>query len=588
MVYRGKPSAGCGECRKRRTRCDQAIPSCGQCIRTKRLCPGYRNTTDLVIFDQTLQIARKNKTRGRASTSPSSAFTSSPSPSTDPEVVAQRCDARVVQPDGFMYQCILEDLAINHFMNNHVGYDSNSSQFGYLPEYYSHGGFNYTELQQSLKAVGLAGYARLTGRADLLYPATKSYVAAVRSVNNAMSGPNLADREATLMSVMLLSVFEVLIVPRVSGLENLTNHLKGAMSIASIAVKTANLTEIYRKLLGTVVQAVAIAFWTQNEPLPHDFFLLKAEAYFHPYSIHARFVHLIVDLMRFRAGLAGGQFLSPRAACVEAQRLDASLGRFAEGLSRHAPFDKVLVPKPSQEPIYDGSYHVYPANIAAHLWNNLRLSRIQLHQTILDQLSLRSIGLNENDGPASIADQKIESEAIMKRLAAEICASVPQLADYIERLPSYVDRELSDTDNRFTIPKHKPGQPLLSLSLTTATVELSPHFIYDPGPFRKTSLRPCSEDLPRPRPASLYHIYYQLFSLNAIQSLTADMKEWIQERIYWVEEMGDPDDIGLMKAMLHRSLVRVNRRAPDIEGNCVSGQEARSCNAQTNTSIASD
>jgi hypothetical protein len=262
-----------------------------------------------------------------------------------------------VNPGSFAHQFILEDLGVKHFMDHYIGRDTNSSQFGYLPDYYAHRGFNYAELQESLKAVGLAGYARSTGRSDLLLPATKSYVAAMRSVNHAMSGPNLARREATLISVMLLSLYEVMILPRASGLENLTKHLKGAISMACLTIKETKLAEIHRKLLGTVIQAVVITFWIQQEPLSSDFFILKKEAYFHPYSVHAQFLHMIIEQMRFRDAVNAGDLRGAKAAIAQAKKLDNELGRFATGLSRHAPYDSVKLPKHSLEPVYNGVYH---------------------------------------------------------------------------------------------------------------------------------------------------------------------------------------------------------------------------------------
>ena len=195
------------------------------------------------------------------------------------------------------------------------------------------------------------------------------------------------------------------------------------------------------------------------------------------------------------------------------------------------------------------------------------MSRIYLHRTILDQISTISIGIHERYEQKLIENQQSFSETVIQDLAAEICASIPQLADYIEQLPSYMDRELNDTEKRFTIQKYIPGQPLLSLSLTTATVELSAHFLYDPGPFRYTLPQLKHDDVPHPRPASLYHAYYQLCNLELIQSLPGHMMEWIHGRLRWIEEKGDPEDLGLMRALLQRSREReTEHRSPASSG----------------------
>ncbi|KAK5991581.1 hypothetical protein PT974_09866 [Cladobotryum mycophilum] len=56
MVYCGKPSASCGNCRSKKRRCDKAVPSCGQCRRTGQICQGYRDTSSLVFRNETKRI----------------------------------------------------------------------------------------------------------------------------------------------------------------------------------------------------------------------------------------------------------------------------------------------------------------------------------------------------------------------------------------------------------------------------------------------------------------------------------------------------------------------------------------------------
>jgi hypothetical protein len=42
---------------------DQAIPACGQCIKSKRNCPSYRNEVDLMFLDETRMVVKKARTR---------------------------------------------------------------------------------------------------------------------------------------------------------------------------------------------------------------------------------------------------------------------------------------------------------------------------------------------------------------------------------------------------------------------------------------------------------------------------------------------------------------------------------------------
>ena len=84
MVYAGKPSAGCENCRyampspfpsqpyhikppltnpsqssKAKKRCDQGNPRCERCTRLGKPCGGYRDLNDLIFKDETSSTARR-------------------------------------------------------------------------------------------------------------------------------------------------------------------------------------------------------------------------------------------------------------------------------------------------------------------------------------------------------------------------------------------------------------------------------------------------------------------------------------------------------------------------------------------------
>ncbi|KAG5983081.1 hypothetical protein E4U55_000837 [Claviceps digitariae] len=59
MVYCGKPSKGCSNCRERKIRCDQKVPNCGQCEKRGQTCPGYRNLVDLMFRDESHHVIKK-------------------------------------------------------------------------------------------------------------------------------------------------------------------------------------------------------------------------------------------------------------------------------------------------------------------------------------------------------------------------------------------------------------------------------------------------------------------------------------------------------------------------------------------------
>ncbi|KAF5019784.1 hypothetical protein F66182_8221 [Fusarium sp. NRRL 66182] len=59
MVYCGKASQGCQNCRIRRIKCDKVKPECSQCIRVGKKCPGYRDQLSLMFRDESSKVIQK-------------------------------------------------------------------------------------------------------------------------------------------------------------------------------------------------------------------------------------------------------------------------------------------------------------------------------------------------------------------------------------------------------------------------------------------------------------------------------------------------------------------------------------------------
>ncbi|KAF2670717.1 hypothetical protein BT63DRAFT_438337 [Microthyrium microscopicum] len=108
MVYCGKPSRGCQNCKTRRIKCDEVQPACTQCKKSNRTCPGYPDEFDLIFRNETMAVKRKaqralsqskssNKAKVKKSpaskaTSPLSTTTSS---SVSPKVTVQQPKIKV-------------------------------------------------------------------------------------------------------------------------------------------------------------------------------------------------------------------------------------------------------------------------------------------------------------------------------------------------------------------------------------------------------------------------------------------------------------------------------------------------------------
>jgi len=98
----------------------------------------------------------------------------------------------------------------------------------------------------------------------MISTATKHYVAAIRGINAAVSDPETATQDSTLMAIIMAAMFEVLVVPRLSGMENCAKHLNGAVAIALLKLEKERLTDMTHKLLTTLVQSAIISKYQRH------------------------------------------------------------------------------------------------------------------------------------------------------------------------------------------------------------------------------------------------------------------------------------------------------------------------------------
>ncbi|KAH7377822.1 hypothetical protein BKA66DRAFT_467289 [Pyrenochaeta sp. MPI-SDFR-AT-0127] len=572
MVYRGNPSAACGECRKRRSRCDQALPACRQCTKAGRICSGYRNTTDLIFHDESTRVAQKYSGRSSSNKILLSLRTNST------HMEEQATDLPVNLCDFVRYQP-LEDLGVNFFMSKYVGDDSAVSQLYYFPAFYARTGFADPGLQQSVTAAGLAGYAKVSCRKGVSEIATRSYISAIRNINTAMSNPKEMARDSTLMSIIMASIFEVVIVPHMSGTNNCTKHLNGAVSVALLCLKFGNQTEITQKILTTLVQSVVINSWIQQVPLSPGLTELKKKTTKNkdPPSVTELLLEIVMELVQFRNELEERKHDSLIANIKKALAIDNSLSEFSKNMPQDSQYHSFRVSSESvHELAYEGYYHVYPQRFTAYLWNNVRCSQIRLHQVVLRLCRIHSSTLlpNEHD---FLSAQKLVSEARINVLAMDILATVPQLSGYSVKLELY----RKPTGTRYPVScgtsssAEVPADPSLVRRTAASQVGLKtfyyrdsspPHVSLDSPPKRTTvpsSL--CKDESPVdsptetipvmsiPDPASLRHMLYHLYVLRSIPHLPTAMTEWIQPRIIWLENTANPQDLVQLQNMLRKS-----------------------------------
>lgn len=261
--------------------------------------------------------------------------------------------------DFVLYQP-MADLGVNYFMSTYVGEDPTVSQLFYLPNFYAKTGYSNPALQQSITAAGLAGYAKTARQKEVSNAALKRYVQAIQAINTALSDSKSAMHDSTLLAIMMLSMFEVLIMPRMSDMQNCAKHLVGAVSYALLMLQHKKPGEVTLRIITTLTQSVIISTWISHTPLPPNFVELKTELdkHFVPISIHGRFLDIVMELNHFRQALQLGTYKQPTDIIKHALAIDNSLDRFSNTMPPHAIFEAVwLTGQVAEKLAYRGYYH---------------------------------------------------------------------------------------------------------------------------------------------------------------------------------------------------------------------------------------
>ncbi|KAK1761667.1 hypothetical protein QBC33DRAFT_337494 [Phialemonium atrogriseum] len=261
MVYRGKPSTACEICRWKRRKCDQGRPACGQCIRGMVACPGYRDLSGLAIHNETKDVIRKAKasnTRRRASgLDPSEgpdSHTSLPS-STSPDPP----NGLDVAAPPSQLSTSLQDVAVSHFVLAYAP----SGQFGYLPDLVDPDVLNAaaaisgtvqgkvtTPLPRAILACSLATLSLTPAYSSraILSIAYKTYNTAIASLNVALSIPATSALDDTLLSVLLLGLFEAVLFRGRKSPTSWTAHTHGALALVNMRGIEQFRTDLGRKM----------------------------------------------------------------------------------------------------------------------------------------------------------------------------------------------------------------------------------------------------------------------------------------------------------------------------------------------------
>jgi hypothetical protein len=282
-------------------------------------------------------------------------------------------------------------------------------------------------LLASMSAVGLAGLSNAIRAPELMLRAQKDYVTALRLTNLALRSPTCVKKDSTLLSVMILSIFETITGTDTKSLSAWTKHINGAAALVKLRGTQQFSTESGQRMFLQIFSSLMLSCIQRTIALPEDIVELRSEAAKHldPTKPGWKLSGVIVDFSIFRAAVRDRKMTSPREIVEKALELDRRLTETHADLPVEFKFQTVISID-QQDVVWDGYYHKYDNYWAAQIWNGMRICRILLHETIQEQIRVGSLAPVPVFTDAEVNTQNAKSITILLQLQADILASVPQ------------------------------------------------------------------------------------------------------------------------------------------------------------------
>ncbi|KAK3313819.1 hypothetical protein B0H66DRAFT_577690 [Apodospora peruviana] len=477
MVYCGKPSKGCSNCRERKIRCDQRDPGCGQCEKRQQQCPGYRNLVDLMFRDESSHVIKKAKAKARkrghltidSGLSPGSGSERGPSLTPEPRTAkslslvvprmnrssspsnqsAWSCDdgSMLMSPESGSWPAM---PAMALFYNlaptcQYNGFAYFFSRYVAVEETACHQRFDFVydiwkpstlvpERQvdgvlASMTAVGLMGLASMTHSRDLMEAAQKSYGTALQLTNVALKDPVEAIKDTTMLSVLILGLFEMLSenTQRRRTVEAFQEHVNGAAALAKLRGPAQFRSRAGARMFSMLCQRVVISCVLKDEPMPPVLLDLWQEMSktLDPTDPTAWVTPLICQALQVRHVIKKGAMTNPEIIVCTLLGIEADFETRTGQLSSSWDYRTFRVSR-HHPAIFGGTCHLYPSSWQATVWNILRTVRILILETILAEIYNESQRYSSRLSSDYYIHEFNKAKRKLQRMVEAISASVPQ------------------------------------------------------------------------------------------------------------------------------------------------------------------
>jgi hypothetical protein len=355
----------------------------------------------------------------------------------------------------------LEELGTNVFLENFVAQHNGPS----------HGHFNYLHdmcrreqgmaftLATSVVAAGLATYANTSKSPELMGQARRQYVVALRNINAALRSPVDAIKDSTLISIMVVSVFEAITGTNGLSLKAWTEHINGASTLLKLRGCSQIQTVTGLRMFIHVTSHLLVSCIQRELPMPQHLQNLRLEAFqLVPPDPAWQFLKVIDEFTIFRSSVKSGTLSDPETIISTALRYDGDLVRIFSNVPPEWLYETVSTDD-DPDIVWNGCYDIYYDYWVAQIWNGMRSARIMLNETIRSRLLEGFTSVPPSFTTSEYTAQFQISTDVLVKMRDEILRSIPQHIGYVTRKPFAYSSQNSS-------PSRTPTPPFDGTSFT--------------------------------------------------------------------------------------------------------------------------
>ncbi|OAP55666.1 hypothetical protein AYL99_09818 [Fonsecaea erecta] len=413
--------------------CDQATPSCSQCLRVGVACAGYRDLTTIVIRDESTEVARKAQLK--QAKEPPLLLHRDPGPSSS-ACQAESMPGVAVAGPLLLYKSSIVQQPSTPIREHATCFAHQSYLDPWLwPPTLDLGNADHAAASASVTALGLALLANTKSSPTLMMAAREEYTEALRSTNRALEDPFLSRSDLTLMAVMFLGMFEVVTCTGLNSILQWRKHIDGAVKLLEWRgegqLRSRRGLHLFRQMRAQIL-IHNIFGESDTSPILTRLSSLAACGLEDDASLSRfgdRLANINVQLTKLCADMKQGIMTDPGVIIGAALALDTQLASWTSGMPSSFMYSKIpsgtntwAATSTTYGPYTSHSY-VYPDLLASNLWSNWRAARFVIHEIIMQQKDGEQAGYT--NAPEWLVKVTRHSETVLRELTADICASVP-------------------------------------------------------------------------------------------------------------------------------------------------------------------